>query len=100
MLKNKSAQIGETMTWLVATIVIVVILILSVYAALILAKVKHIGIRELEVEEDEGFYAGVGFIKVNNAGKILDTKTSIAQTINENNKAIINDWLEEENENE
>ena len=32
MIKNKTAQVGDTITWLVATIVIVVILVVSVFA--------------------------------------------------------------------
>ena len=37
MLDNKSGQIGETMTWVIATLVIVVILSISVFATSILA---------------------------------------------------------------
>lgn len=41
MLNNKNkGQIGETMTWVVATIVIIVILIISIYAASLLANTK------------------------------------------------------------
>ncbi len=41
MLNNKNrGQIGETMTWVVATIVIIAILIISVYAASLLANTK------------------------------------------------------------
>ena len=104
MLRNKSGQVGETMTWVVATIVIVVILILSVYAALILAQKKHLEVRGLEVKEEEGIYAGVGYIKINEGGKVLDTKTSLAHELaaqelaGNENKAAIDKWLEEANE--
>ncbi len=51
--KDKKAQIGETMTWVVATIVIIVILIISIYAASLLAqKNKIIRYKEYERESD------------------------------------------------
>ena len=37
MLDNKNAQIGETVTWVVATVIIIIILIFSTYIASILA---------------------------------------------------------------
>ena len=40
MIKNKNAQIGETVTWMVATIIIVAILIISLFVAFELAKTK------------------------------------------------------------
>ena len=40
MLDNKKAQIGETMTWVIATIVIIAVLIISIYAASLLANTK------------------------------------------------------------
>ncbi len=99
--KNQKGQIGETMTWVVATLVIIVILLLSVYAALILAKAKGFKIGELEIEEEEGLYNGIGYIQFNNGGKILDTKTSLAHELaNNENKNAIDDFLEEANKNE
>lgn len=41
-LKNKKAQIGETMTWVVATIVIIAILITSLYITAKLAESKKV----------------------------------------------------------
>lgn len=38
--KNKKAQIGETMTWVIATIIIIAILVFSIYASSLLAKTK------------------------------------------------------------
>ena len=37
MLDNKKGQIGETMTWIVATLIIIVILSISIFATSILA---------------------------------------------------------------
>jgi len=39
---NNRGQISETMTWIIATIVIVVVLIISVYASILLAKKTNI----------------------------------------------------------
>jgi len=84
MLSNKKAQVGETMTWVVATIVIIVILILAIYVTLVLAKTKTVKIGDLKVEEGED---------------ILNVKTSLAHELaNNKNKMAINNWLEEENE--
>ena len=54
MLNNKNkGQIGETMTWVVATIIIVVILIISVYAASLLANTrKTLSFQKEEVKSD------------------------------------------------
>ncbi len=38
--KNKRAQLGETITWLVATIVILIVLIVSVFLASLIGKTK------------------------------------------------------------
>ncbi len=40
MIKDKNAQIGETVTWMVATIIIVAVLIISLFVAFGLAKTK------------------------------------------------------------
>jgi len=39
-IKNKKAQIGETMTWVFATLIIIAILIISIYLASLLANTK------------------------------------------------------------
>ena len=54
MLNNKNrGQIGETMTWVVATIIIVVILVISVYAASLLANTKKtLSYQKEKIESD------------------------------------------------
>lgn len=47
MLKSKKAQTGETISWIIATLVIVVILILFVYASTIMAKIKVVNFKEV-----------------------------------------------------
>lgn len=50
---SKRGQIGETITWVVATIIIVVILIISVYAASLLANTrKTLSYQKEEIEGD------------------------------------------------
>ena len=49
MLNNKKAQIAETMTWVVATIIILVILAIAIFAASIMSVVT----RTINVEADE-----------------------------------------------
>jgi len=53
MLEYKKAQIGETMTWVVATLTIIVILIISIYitSALAITK-KTIKYKEYDREND------------------------------------------------
>lgn len=43
MLNNKKAQVGETVTWIVATIVIVVVLIFYIFGASMLGSTKSVG---------------------------------------------------------
>ena len=38
--KGKKGQVGETVTWLVATIIIIVVLIISIYTTSLLANIK------------------------------------------------------------
>lgn len=42
-LKSKKGQIGETITWIVATVIIIVILIFSIFVASLLSKTKVLG---------------------------------------------------------
>ena len=39
---NKRGQVAETMTWVVATLIIIVLLSISIYAATLLANVKSV----------------------------------------------------------
>jgi hypothetical protein len=47
MLKSKKAQTGETISWVIATLVIIVILILFVYTSTIMAKIKVVNFKEV-----------------------------------------------------
>lgn len=82
--KNHKAQIGETLTWVVATIVIIVILILAIYLSFAYSKTKDLGGGRLKIERGDD---------------LLEMKTSLAHELaNDKNKNAIDEWLERENE--
>ena len=51
---NKKGQIGETMTWLIATVIIILIIIMFLFSSSILSKAKNIKItfNNLEISSD------------------------------------------------
>jgi hypothetical protein len=79
MLSNKKGQIGETITWAIATIVLVVILIIFIYASVALSKVKT-----LKTE-----------IKANSADTVnwINAKTQMAYSVSSANKNKIQIWI-------
>jgi len=83
---NKKAQIGESISWVVATIILIVILIIFIYASIALAKVKSV---KLDVKEDS-----------DNSVSWIDSKTQIAYSINNNDKSKIEEWISQEESNE
>ena len=80
---DRKGQIGEIMTWVVATIIIVVILILFVYASSVLAqKTKVIKVKGLKID----FKKDVD---------LLETKIEIVYSLSsDENKEIIDAWRE------
>jgi len=80
---DRKGQIGEIMTWVVATIIIVVILILFVYASSVLAqKTKVIKVKGLKID----FKKDVD---------LLETKIEIVYSLSsDENKEIIDEWRE------
>ena len=83
---NKKAQISEIMTWVIATIIILSILLVFVYASSLLAqKTKTVKVQDLKLD-----FVG----KVD----LLETKNIIAySSASQSNKKVIERW-EEENE--
>ncbi|MBU0893853.1 MAG: hypothetical protein KKF48_04060 [Nanoarchaeota archaeon] len=84
--KGKSGQLSDAMTWIIATIIIIVILVVFFYASSILAKAK-----DLEVNTKLLFVEG----GENNMGWFYE-KTSLAYSINSNNKLKIEAWINED----
>lgn len=83
MLKYKKAQTGETISWIIATLVIVGILLVFIWISVLMSKTKVIGIGDVKV----------GLAKKSVS---LDTKTALAnQLANNRNKEIIDNILKE-----
>lgn len=79
MRKNKKAQVGETLTWFISTIIIIFILLVAVYAASILGKARSLSDSGKIDDSEENW------IKV---------KNDLGFENNDSNKEKINLWLE------
>ena len=76
---DKKAQVGGTITWFVATIIIILILLIAVYAAGILGKSKHFSFDSDEIGNiDSGW---------------VDVKNDVAFEKDSSNKEKIEKWL-------
>ncbi len=82
MLENKKAQVGETITWIIATIILIGILIVFLFISVSLSKLKS-------------FKAD---IKVNSEESVdwIELKTEMAYSISSENKNRINLWISKE----
>jgi hypothetical protein len=79
---KKKAQIGETLTWIVATLIIIVILFVFIFASVLMSKVKIIKMGDVETDLKES--------------NLLEKKTSFAhQIVNHKNEEIIIKILKE-----
>ena len=82
--KSKKAAIGATMSWIIATLVIVGILLIFIYVSILLSKTKAVNIGNLKTDSRE--YS------------IFELKTSLAhQLANNKNKGLIDDTIKEQN---
>lgn len=82
MLKNKKAQVGETITWIIATVVLIVILIVFIFISAALSKTKFLNVNIKANLEDKTDW--------------IDMKTEIAYSINSENKNRIELWISKE----
>jgi len=82
--KKRKAQVGEIVTWIVATLIIIVILITFIYASSIFAqKTKIVKVKNLKIDFEE-------------EADWLSTKTSLTYSLaSEEDKQIIDTWREE-----
>ncbi len=85
IVKNRKAQIGESISWVVATLIIIFVLLIFVYFSVILSKTKSLKLETKETSEDS-------------SSNWIDTKTEIAYQINSANKNKIENWISQENE--
>jgi len=80
---GKKGQVGETVSWVVATIIIVAILLIFIWISVLMAKVKTVGIGD--VQTDSG-------TKVD----LFAQKTAMANQLDNNqNKEMIDNILKE-----
>jgi len=89
MSKNNRAQISDTITWVVATIIILVIIFVFVYASSLLAiKIKIVDFKQdaLALSNQVGL------------GKWLFGKTEFAYRLNSLNKQVIDNFLIQQND--
>ncbi|MBT4258007.1 hypothetical protein HOD88_02400 [archaeon] len=83
---NKKGQLSDAMTWVVATVIIVILLVVFVYASGVLGKANKIetGAKSLlidDVDENVNYFY---------------EKTKIAYLVNDENKNEIDSWVKEE----
>jgi len=83
--KNKIATIGETLTWIVATFVIIAILAVFVIGAMGMSKLKDVS--SILVSDSSSDFK--------EESQILTTKTSLAYELNNENKKIIEEAINE-----
>ena len=77
-MSNKKAQVGETMTWIVATVIIIVILILTLYTASVLGKMKVAKYDPFETKIDR-----------------IEQKITFAYNVDSSNANFIENWIKE-----
>ncbi len=82
---SRKAQVGETMSWIIATLIIIGILIIFIYISVLMANVKKINLSDLQSDSKQ---------EIN----LLSEKTSLAYKLTDNkDKALIDSLLREEN---
>jgi hypothetical protein len=78
--EGKKAQVAETMTWVVATIIIIVLLVASIYLSSLLGKSKDLKVGGIESSEENNW---------------VNSKTQMALEINNENVNRILNWVSE-----
>jgi hypothetical protein len=77
--RNRNAQVAETMTWVVATMIIIFLIVSSLYIASLLGKDKTLNPGKYESSEDSNW---------------IEMKTEFALDVNNHNNEIILSWVE------
>jgi hypothetical protein len=91
MLNCKKAEIGETMTWIVGSVIIIVILIIFLYAASAFGTLKS---AQVQASKFAGALSMGSDLKIQ---KWMYFKSIQALKINQANKDTITKWIGEEN---
>lgn len=85
MSRYKHGQVGETVSWVVATLIIVGILIVFIYISILMADLKKINLNDVHIDSEK---------EIN----FLSEKTAFAHTLSSNkNKEMIDNLLKEGN---
>ena len=85
MLNSKKAQIGETITWVFATLIIIGIVLIFIWISFLMSKSRFIGVGDVRTD-------------LGKESEQLTTKTSIAEQLTNNeNKSMIEDILKKQN---
>jgi hypothetical protein len=83
---NKKAQVGETLTWIVATLVIIGTLLIFIYSSIALAKVKSINSGEVKTHIKQISGESIDWI---------GSKNQMAFSKNNENSNEIGRWINE-----
>jgi hypothetical protein len=81
---NKRGQVGETITWVIATLLLIAILLLFIYASIAMAKTKYLN---LDIKLSSG-----------NSVDWINSKTQMAYSISSVNKNKIQVWISQKTE--
>jgi uncharacterized protein YpmB len=84
MRNNKRAQVGEFLTWIIATIVLIAVLIIFIYVSSVLSVTKYLKANLSDDSEESVDW--------------VTSKTQFAYTISSMNKNRIQGWISEEDE--
>ncbi len=76
--KNRKGQVAETMTWVIATIIIIVLLVSAIYVSSLLGKSKNLQVEGIENYEENNW---------------AFEKTQFALSINDGNQELILSWV-------
>lgn len=82
---NKKADVGKTLTWLIATIIIVIVLILFIYASSFLGSLNSlkVSVKKLGISDEP--------LRTNLS---INTKTAMAYVQTTSDKALVDAWLD------
>ncbi|MCX6750367.1 MAG: hypothetical protein NTZ83_02835 [Candidatus Pacearchaeota archaeon] len=83
---NKKGQVGESVTWIIATIVLIAILLIFIYISVALSKAKSL---EVSLKEGSG-----------DSADWINSKTQMAYSISASNKNKIQGWISQTKEDE
>jgi Na+-transporting NADH:ubiquinone oxidoreductase subunit NqrF len=82
---GKKGQIGETITWVLATLIIIGIVLISIWISFLMSKSRSISVGDVRID-------------LGKESEQLTTKTSIAEQLTNNeDKSMIEDILKKQN---